>query len=559
MSVKKLMILVWCVFLICASLSVYAQSTIKEELIHSASNAPNKYPDSSHETEQIKINHKIIASGDRQFYPYEYINKDGEPDGFDVDLFRALMKNLHLDYDLTLGDWSQVHQLMKDEKIDVIVGVMYSPQRAKYIKFGIPHNIITLSFTVRNGSGFDSPDNLRGRRIVVQKMDRGYDYLHETGFTDKILAVNTIKEGFRMLEKGECDAVLFDHLSSLTMARDLKLKGTKIIASNIAPQRYSIGVNYKDEDLLFLLNEGLYEMKVSGEYDKIYDKWFNVTDPVGERYKRTISVVKWILVSLWVLLMLGVIFILVLKSQVKRATKEILIERDRAERADKLKSIFLSNMSHEIRTPLNAIVGFAGLLCEEGQDIEDKRNYAEIIKGNSRQLLQLVSDILDTAKIESGTLVLNKNDFHIEDPCMEAFMSVKVNFKNNDVILQEDYQCDCLVNADLLRIEQVVANFLTNAIKFTKKGSITLSTMRCPDTDMVEVSVTDTGIGISDEDAKTVFDRFKQVGKMGKGTGLGLSISKNIIELSGGEIGVDSEDGKGSKFWFRLPIAGTSH
>ena len=554
------MTLVCCVLLMCTPFFACAQNALKDELICSVSNASNKYPDSSSVgMEPIKINHKIIASGDRQFYPYEYVNREGEPDGFDVELFRALMKNLHLDYDLTLGDLSQVHQLMKNEKIDVIVGVMYSPQRAKYIRFGIPHNIITLSFTVKNGSGFESSDNLKGKRIAVQKMDRGYDYLRETGFTDKIVAVNTIKEGFRMLESGDCDAVLFDHLSSLTMARDLKLKDTKIIASNIAPQRYSIGVNYKDEDLLFLLNEGLYEMKVSGEYDKIYDKWFNVTDHAGERYRRTISIVKFVLISLWVLLLLGAIFILVLKSKVKRSTKEILKERDRAERADKLKSVFLSNMSHEIRTPLNAIVGFAGLLCEEGQDIEDKKNYAEIIKCNSRQLLQLVSDILDTAKIESGTLVLNKNDFTIEDPCMEAFMSVKVNFTSENVILQEDYKCDCIVNADLLRIEQVIVNFLTNAIKFTKKGSITLSTICCPDSDTVEVSVTDTGIGISNEDANTVFDRFNQVDKMGRGAGLGLSISKNIIELSGGEIGVDSEEGKGSKFWFRLPIAGMSH
>ena len=553
------MTLVCCVFLMCTSFFVFAQSTLKEEIIRYVSDTSNKHIDSSHDAEPIIINHKIIASGDRQFYPYEYINKDGAPDGFDVELFRALMKNLHLDYDLTLGDWSQVHRLMKNKKIDVIVGVMYSPQRAKYIRFGIPHNIITLSFTVKNGSGFESSDNLKGRRIAVQKMDRGYDYLRETGFTDKIVAVNTIKEGFRMLESGDCDAVLFDHLSSLTMARDLKLKDTKIIASNIAPQRYSIGVNYKDEDLLFLLNEGLYEMKVSGEYDKIYNKWFNVTDHVGDKYKHTVYIVKCVLISLWVLLLLGVIFILVLRSKVKRSTKEILIERDRAERADKLKSVFLSNMSHEIRTPLNAIVGFAGLLCEEGQDIEDKKNYAEIIKCNSRQLLQLVSDILDTAKIESGTLVLNKNDFTIEDPCTEAFMSVKVNFTSENVILQEDYKCDCIVNADLLRIEQVIVNFLTNAIKFTKKGSITLSTICCPDSDTVEVSVTDTGIGISNEDANTVFDRFNQVDKMGRGAGLGLSISKNIIELSGGEIGVDSEEGKGSKFWFRLPIAGMSH
>ena len=151
--------------------------------------------------------------------------------------------------------------------------------------------------------------------------------------------------------------------------------------------------------------------------------------------------------------------------------------------------------------------------------------------------------------------VINK----ISTNAMEAFMSVKVNFTSENVILQEDYQCDCIVNADLLRIEQVIVNFLTNAIKFTKKGSITLSTICCPDSDTVEVSVTDTGIGISNEDANTVFDRFNQVDKMGRGAGLGLSISKNIIELSGGEIGVDSEEGKGSKFWFRLPIAGMSH
>lgn len=508
--------------------------------------------------DEIRINHKIIASGDRQFYPYEFINKEGNADGFDVDLFRALMKNLNLDYDLTLGDWSQVHQLMKDKKIDVIIGVMFSPSRAKYISFSIPHNVITLSFTLKVNSNFDKIEDLRGKKIAVQKMDRGDDFLSENNFTNQVIRVNTIKEGFELLSLGKCDAVLFDHLSSLSMVKNLKISGTKIIDSGIAPQKYAIGVNPDEEDLLYLINQGLYQMKVSGEYDNIYNKWFSVTDTAGAKYRSTLAVVKWALVCLWVLLVLGAIFIMTLRAKVKSSTQELVVAKEKAERADKLKSVFLSNMSHEIRTPLNAIVGFANLLCEEGQDADDKKSYVEIIKGNSRQLLQLVSDILDTAKIESGTLVLNKSEFMIEDPCIESLMSVKVNFNNKDVQLLEDFRCDCLVNADLLRIEQVVTNFLTNAVKFTSKGSITVGTSACSDGETVEVFVIDTGIGISPDDARTVFDRFKQVGKIGKGTGLGLAISKHLIELSGGEIGVDSHLGVGSKFWFRLPIVGMS-
>lgn len=227
------------------------------------------------------------------------------------------------------------------------------------------------------------------------------------------------------------------------------------------------------------------------------------------------------------------------------------IELIKVKEADKLKSAFLANMSHEIRTPLNAIVGFSDLAAET-DDPEEKAAYLDIIHKNNDLLLHLIGDILDFAKIESGMLKYNIAEADIKDICWEVYLAGSLKMSPDVKLLFDNQLPSIILKTDPQRINQVVTNFVNNAIKFTSQGCITISYEMVDD--KVKVSVKDTGIGIEEDNRSLVFERFIQVNDFKQGTGLGLPISKTIVETLGGNIGVDSIKGKGSTFWFTLPL-----
>lgn len=241
-------------------------------------------------------------------------------------------------------------------------------------------------------------------------------------------------------------------------------------------------------------------------------------------------------------------------TDLKQIEEMLVNERDRAEASDRLKSAFLANMSHEIRTPLNAIVGFASMLVEE-DDKKERQGYIEIMQENTELLLQLISDILDLSKIEAGTLDFNMGYLNIKDFCEDILRGYEIKEDKPVPVLLASNLPDYRIYTDKKRLMQVVTNFINNALKFTSEGQITLEYHFKEDTNEIEFSVTDTGIGIAPDAVGQVFDRFVKLNTFSKGTGLGLSICRSIIEHLGGTIGLESEVGVGSRFWFTHPCA----
>lgn len=231
--------------------------------------------------------------------------------------------------------------------------------------------------------------------------------------------------------------------------------------------------------------------------------------------------------------------------------RENEVELIKAREADKMKSAFLANMSHEIRTPLNAIVGFSSLL-PDAADKEEQKEFISVINKNNSLLLQLIDDILDISKIEAGTFDYISTDVDLKKLCMDVYLMHALDVTSKVKMIFAPEHPSVILHTDERRITQVLSNFLTNAVKFTQKGSITISYL-VRNTD-VYVSVEDTGMGISKEGQKAIFDRFVKLDSYQQGTGLGLTISKTIIKQLGGEIGVASEKGKGATFWFTLPL-----
>ncbi len=252
-------------------------------------------------------------------------------------------------------------------------------------------------------------------------------------------------------------------------------------------------------------------------------------------------------------------FIFLIGSILTFMKKGYIREKKRAEKSDTLKSAFLANMSHEIRTPMNAILGFAQLLQEDVT--KDKRDmYIQIIKDNSENLLRIIEDIIDISKIEAGELKISEETVNLKDLFAGLGSELHQNvheYKEKQIEIIEDYPSEeLLVVCDYTRLKQVLNNLISNAFKYTEKGSITIGYKR--EDGKLRFFVRDTGTGIRKENLEEIFERFRKVEteasrKIQPGTGIGLSISKNLVELMGGRIGVQSEYGIGSEFYFTLP------
>lgn len=236
----------------------------------------------------------------------------------------------------------------------------------------------------------------------------------------------------------------------------------------------------------------------------------------------------------------------------KKMEEELLKAKEAAEISNHLKSAFLANMSHEIRTPLNAIVGFSNVLAYT-EDENERQEYIKIIENNNTLLLQLIGDILDLSKIEAGVFEFVYSKVNLNVLLMEVIRAARLRLKDDSVVV-EFVEClpECVICSDVNRLMQVMNNLITNAIKFTAKGSIRVG-YRLREDESLYFYVSDTGCGIPADKLKEVFGRFVKLNSFQQGTGLGLSICESIVTRLGGQIGVMSEVGQGSTFWFTLP------
>lgn len=252
-----------------------------------------------------------------------------------------------------------------------------------------------------------------------------------------------------------------------------------------------------------------------------------------------------IIVLLTLCVAIGVVFLIL--NRLKRKLKEA---KSSAEKSERLKSMFLANMNHEIRTPLNAVTGFCDLLAEE-TDTEICQEYIEIIRDNNEMLYRLLSDVLDISKIESGTITFSYSEVALPDLMRSVYQTLSLRMEEG-VTLALDSSPDIKMYVDGGRLIQILTNFLTNAIKHTAEGSIHFGYEQQGEN--VYFYVKDTGKGIPKKEQENIFTRFVQGKEQKGGVGLGLALCRGFVLKMGGRIGVESEVGKGSTFWFILPI-----
>jgi signal transduction histidine kinase/CheY-like chemotaxis protein len=240
---------------------------------------------------------------------------------------------------------------------------------------------------------------------------------------------------------------------------------------------------------------------------------------------------------------------------------ELIKAKIKAEEGDRLKSSFLANLSHEIRTPMNAINGFTELILNTNTSETEKLEYLNVIEKSGKNLVGIIDDLIEMSKIDSNQLTPNLTVLNLDSLVTELYETVKVTIQNKDIdfkLIKSTTPAQFNIITDDIKIKQVIINLLTNAIKFTEKGSVTFSFQIDEENALINFAVKDTGLGISEDNHKDIFDRFKRVDsdisiKVG-GLGLGLAISKAYIDLLAGTISIESKVGEGSTFYFSIPL-----
>jgi len=517
-----------------------------------------------------------------------YIKND-RPVGIIVDIAEALGIRLNHPFKIVAMNWARAQEIVLEGKAGALLQINRTEERDKIFDFSdtLLHSEFSI-FITADRVGISSIRDLKGLKVGLE--EKGFPIqLLKKDTSIKIKTISDFINGFNLLKSGVVDAVVVDKWVGLFVLSEKKIRGIKIADEPIEISKSRIAVKKGNTRLLNKINKALAHMKSDGTYSRILNKWqhteviFQTKDEYRKQKKYMLTILFAFLTTFFV------VFILIYEIKKRKRFEKKLIAQNKkyeilnkeliksnqalidseirlknekriSEKASKAKSEFLANMSHEIRTPLNAIIGLVHLILNESLSSKHK-DYMRKIDASSKLLLRIINDILDYSKIEAGYLELEEKIFSLNKVILRVkeLFSIKASVKDLKLIFEVSPDIPDNIIGDSLRLEQVLNNLISNAIKFTYQGEIKVTICAVEtnkDTSLMEISVRDTGIGISDDHLKNLFHSFSQADgsttrKFG-GTGLGLSISKKLVELMGGKIDVTSKEGCGSTFTFTV-------
>lgn len=502
----------------------------------------------------------IRVLGDHKYHPIEYL-EDGEIRGMFQDFVAALRDEISVPIDYQLTDWKEAQLRVRSGDADVLTVFSDKGDRALYYDFTEPFFVVHFNIFVRADDIFITElEDLHGSVVGVT----GGGFAKETLKDVKGIVLKDIKsnqEALDMLVNGEIRAVAASKwVASYTISQN-NIRNIKMLEPPFNTHAVSMGVRKGDTTTLNHLNIAIKKLKNNGVIDQILSKWskkqvvYMTREDVQRYYQWGIGtailvVIVWLLISQ-----------IILRKQVALKTTELSVALEEAKAGIKAKSQFLATMSHEIRTPMSGVLGMLDLL-RDATLTDEEVEYLETAYVSGENLLTIINDILDFSKVEAGkmsleSIPLNLNEL-VEDVARVAAQTV--NGKPVEIILDVDFDIPQQIMGDPTRLRQVILNLMSNAIKFTHEGYVLLRVVRKEINGeyVLDISVTDTGIGIKDSVKDFVFQSFAQadstITRRFSGTGLGLAISKELVQLMGGNLDYTSVYGEGSTFGFAFPM-----
>ena len=506
----------------------------------------------------------ITARGDWGYPPFEYLNDSGKPDGFNIDILTRISEIMDLDIRISLGPWEEVRSDLEAGKIDLVTGMYKTNTRDQQIDFSIPHFMTSIGVFIRKDSTIRSIDDLEDRRILVQSGDVGHDYLVENGIGEEIVTVKEWDSLLPALLNDEGDCAVMGMVQGMKILQEKGYKKIRVLSHPLLQRPYCIAVQEGNAQLLALINEGLNLLKISGEYDKIYEKWFGVYEQSSPFTRKIVKIMAGGILALASIICFIILWNYVLRKQVRKQTADLRTALEQLKQANSIKNRFLASVSHELRTPLHGIIGMSQLM--EKTDLTSQQSeLLGMMQTASDQLYRVLSDLIDISRMDSGKLSIQESRFSLSSliTWLEPILRKKAEEKGLSFCMSTSGNTDTVLISDKERLAQIIMNLTDNAIKNTASGKIAVRTTYQPEgpgeKGMVDIRVDDTGRGIPQNDLEHIFAPFSQAGDdsegLSSGLGLGLSIVKSITELLGGSVDVQSTVGKGSSFTVHLPVS----
>ena len=524
----------------------------------------------------------VRVGGDHYYPPYEFLNEDGEPDGYNTDLTRAIAEVMGLQVEIRLGSWSDMRQRLEAGEVDILQGMVDSEERSGRYSFSPPHAIVHQSVFARK----DSPpitalDQLQGHEVIVQRRGILHDQMLKWGINADLILADTHADALRLLASGKHDYALVANLPGLYLGRELELSNIEPVGVNFAPQRYGYVVMKGNEDLLAQFSEGLAILKNTGRQQQIYEKWFGTLENPGLPWKKIGQIGGGLSVVL--LLVLGgiVIWNRMLTREVSRRTRELQLQQQKLIQTDRMASlgVLVSGVAHEINNPCSLLLLDLPVLQEVYRDSEEildahlraqgefelgglpySRMREEIplmlqdMLAGAQRIRRIVDDLRDFAR--QGPVALN------EEVDLNALVATAIRLVDNTIRkstrhFEVHYQPALpLIRGHGQKIEQVVVNLIVNACQALpdQTRAIRVATHYDEAEGRVRLEVADEGEGIAPENLSRLSDPFFTTKREQGGMGLGLSVSASIVKEHGGSLEFDSQPGQGTRAVLSLPL-----
>lgn len=537
----------------------------------------------------------IIVGGDRDYPPYEFIDRDGQPAGYNVDLTRAIADVMGMKVEFRLGGWSEMRRALQEGRIDALQGMSWSEERAGEVGFSLPHTIVNHAvFTRKESPHITSLDDLKGKEIAVHRHGIMHDYLVRNKFPCSLILTSTPADALRLLSAGKTDYAIVAIVPGMYLIRELKLTNLVPAVRNVASHRYCYAVDKGNDELLSRFNEGLAILRKTGQYEAIYNRWLGVLDPDRVHWRTVAKYAAVVVVPLVLLLGAFALWSRTLHRQVALRTADLtreVTERKHAEeelrrnqqqlvQADKMAAlgILVSGVAHEINNPTGLILLdlpklkraqtdaariLDGYHAEHGEfrlggipysDMREEipRILDEMQEG-AKRIKRIVSDLKDFARMDETGDVAPVDLNAVASTALRLVDStIRATTTRFQVSLGEGIP---MVRGNPQRLEQVIVNLVINACQALPgpERGISVSTHYNGSLQSAVLRVQDEGSGIAPEHLNRLTDPFFTTKRDSGGTGLGLSVSAGIVQEHGGSISFDSTPGAGTTVTVMLP------